>query len=241
MKKTCMAAITILMFSFPMSVSAADVSAMDVSGGDIGVTNENIRPEEKQEENSSSLFDTSNSDLNERFNQLFEDIKRYGFGDEMKLQKQENQGYSMNAVELFKTTYGDLWGQIELETPQLPSNYSASEFLEEGMDMRDSIFANVKSTSVYQDVMGFMNVGSVWGKASQGLPSASSLFNNDYAGSFQKAQNEKNSNQDKQAEIQEGSLKLFTDSGKLLSESSKKSFWSAVDQMKAIMNGGEKE
>ena len=53
-----------------------------------------------------------------------------------------------------------------------------------------------------------------------------------------KTEGEKENNQNYLSGIQEDALDLFTQSGSLLSESNKNSFWAAVEDMKDILSEG---
>ena len=83
-------------------------------------------------------------------------------------------------------------------------------------------------------------VGSVWKQVSGGLPSAESLLTNQFQQNFNShAQNEKDNNESSQAALKENTLDLFTESGKLLGQSSQDSFWNAVEDMRDIISKGE--
>lgn len=193
---------------------------------------------EKYEENSGLVLDTES--LNEKYNEMLAELKEYDFGEAFQIKRSEWEGYSMDAVQLFQDSYGDLWNEIELGEAEIPKNFSASECLQKGLKMRNEIFSEIRSSQIYQNVMGRMDVSRVWEKASGGLPSAESLLTNQYQQNFSnKAQGEKLANESAQAALQESTLDLFTESGKLLGESSQSSFWSAVEDMRDIISEGE--
>lgn len=221
-KWTCLLAIALLIAIIPMQVMAAETE-----------------PERKGEEEKKSMWelDITGEDLNTRYETLLQDLKDNGFGEKFELQAPKNEGYSMNAVKLFQETYGDLWEGMQLSTPNLPEDLSVGSFLQQGMEMRNSTFSTVRSSELYQNVMGKMDIGSIWAKASEGLPSASSLLTNFFRQDFlSKGNGEKRSNEEYLAGIQEGSLDLFTQSRKKLSDSNKTSFWNAVQDMKDILS-----
>lgn len=114
-----------------------------------------------------------------------------------------------------------------------------SDFLKQGMDIRDDLYDGVKQNELYQSVMSQMNVDTIWNTASNGLPSVSSLLENSFEQDFSmKTEGEKENNQNYLSGIQEDALDLFTQSGSLLSESNKNSFWAAVEDMKDILSEG---
>lgn len=221
-KWTCLLVVALLIVTIPMQVMAAESD-----------------PGGKEEEKQKSVWelDINGEDLNTRYEVLLQELKRNGFGDKFELKAPKNEGYSMDAVKLFQETYGDLWEGMQLSTPNLPENLSVGSFLQQGMEMRNSTFSAVRSSELYQNVMGQMDIGSVWAKASGGLPSASSLLTNSFRQDFlSKGNGEKRSNEEYLAGIQEGSLDLFTQSRKKLSDSNKTSFWNAVQDMKDILS-----
>ena len=221
-KWTCLLVVALLIVTIPMQVMAAETDS-----------------ESKGEEEKKSVWglDINGEDLNTRYKTLLQDLKDNGFGEKFELQAPKSEGYSMNAVKLFQETYGDLWEGMKLSTPNLPENLSVGSFLQQGMEMRNSTFSEVRSSELYQNVMGQMDIGSVWAKASGGLPSASSLLTNSFRQDFlSKGNGEKRSNEEYLAGIQEGSLDLFTQSRKKLSDSNKTSFWNAVQDMKDILS-----
>lgn len=221
-KWTCLLVVALLIVTIPMQVMAAETDS-----------------ESKGEEEKKSVWglDINGEDLNTRYEVLLQELKRNGFGDKFELKAPKNEGYSMDAVKLFQETYGDLWEGMQLSTPNLPENLSVGSFMQQGMEMRNSTFSAVRSSELYQNVMGQMDIGSVWAKASGGLPSASSLLTNSFRQDFlSKGNGEKRSNEEYLAGIQEGSLDLFTQSRKKLSDSNKTSFWNAVQDMKDILS-----
>lgn len=54
--------------------------------------------------------------------------------------------------------------------------FSASDFLKQGMDIRDDLYDGVKQNELYQSVMSQMNVDTIWNTASNGLPSVQQSF-----------------------------------------------------------------
>lgn len=184
-------------------------------------------------------MDMTSDDLNTRYESLLQNLENNGFGEKANLQFPEFAGYSLDAVQLFQESYGELWKGLQLESPGLPSDFSANALLQQGMETRNTLFSDVKSTDLYQTVMSQMDVSGIWKKASGGLPSVGSLMSNSFQQDFlSKGQGEKQSNQDYLAGIQEGALDLFTKSGGLLSENNKNSFWGAVKDMKDILSSG---
>ena len=227
MKKLILVAAAVLFMCSPLQVFASEESSGLNTVSDAELNNEE----------GFSSWEIVGTDLSERYNVLREQLSEKGFGEEFKLQLQDTKGYSMNAIEVFEDTYGELWNSIQLESPELPKNFSASDFIKQGLEMRDSIYGEVKQSDIYQSVMTQMDVNSIWDKASSGLPSASSLLTNSFRQDFStNTKGEREENQDYLAEIQEGALDLFTESGSLLSESNKSSFWAAVEDMRDILS-----
>lgn len=221
-KWTCLLVAALLVATLPMQVIAAETDS-----------------ESKGEEEKKSVWelDINGEDLNTRYETLLQNLMDNGFGEKFELQAPKSEGYSMNAVKLFQETYGDLWEGMQLSTPNLPENLSVGSFLQQEMEMRNSTFSEVRSSELYKNVMEQMDFSSVWAKASGGLPNASSLLANSYRQDFlSKGNGEKRSNEDYLAGIQEGSLDLFTQSRKKLSDSNKTSFWNAVQDMKDILS-----
>ena len=171
---------------------------------------------------------------------MLQALKACGFGEEFQLERSEFTGYSMDAVQLFEDSYGDLWSKIQLGKAEIPEDFSASEWMQDAMDLRNEMFGEVRSSQTYQNVMGHMDIGSVWKQVSGGLPSAESLLSNQFQQNFNShAQNEKDNNESSQAALKENTLDLFTESGKLLGQSSQDSFWNAVEDMRDIISKGE--
>ena len=178
--------------------------------------------------------------LNEKYTEMLQALKACGFGEEFQLERSEFTGYSMDAVQLFEDSYGDLWSKIQLGKAEIPEDFSASEWMQDAMDLRNEMFGEVRSSQTYQNVMGHMDIGSVWKQVSGGLPSAESLLSNQFQQNFNShAQNEKDNNESSQAALKENTLDLFTESGKLLGQSSQDSFWNAVEDMRDIIIKGE--
>ena len=226
MKKTILIVAVLLALCFPLQTLAAETSE------------DPLEPETKSWYTFEGLG-VDEADLNATYNALQDQLLANGFGEEFKLQFPDTEGYSMNAVQLFKDTYGDLWGTLQMDTPKIPENFSASDFLKQGMDIRDDLYDGVKQNELYQSVMSQMNVDTIWNTASNGLPSVSSLLENSFEQDFSmKTEGEKENNQNYLSGIQEDALDLFTQSGSLLSESNKNSFWAAVEDMKDILSEG---
>lgn len=226
MRKTILVVAVLLALCFPLQALAAE-------------TSENPLEPETESWYTFEELEVDEADLNSRYSTLQEQLLEKGFGEEFKLQFPDTEGYSMNAVQLFKDTYGDLWGSLQMDAPEIPENFSASDFLKQGMVIRDNMYDGVKQNELYQSVMSQMNVDTIWNTVSNGLPSASSLLTNSFEQDFSmKTEGEKENNQNYLAGIQEGALDLFTQSGSQLSESNKNSFWAAVENMKDILSEG---
>lgn len=200
---------------------------------------EGITAREHARENLGGLtMDTEG--LNEKYTEMLQELKACGFGEEFQLERSEFTGYSMDAVQLFEDSYGDLWSKIQLGKAEIPEDFSASEWMQDAMDLRNEMFGEVRSSQTYQNVMGHMDIGSVWKQVSGGLPSAESLLTNQFQQNFNShAQNEKDNNESSQAALKENTLDLFTESGKLLGQNSQDSFWNAVEDMRDIISKGE--
>lgn len=219
----------------PAQVLAAEENPETSSASEIGASSD-VSGESQE----TWGLEMNSQDLNDRYQMVLQELENNDFGKKFDLQFPEHEGYSIDAVQLFKDSYGDIWNSVQLESPSLPENFSASEFLQQGMETRSSLFSSAQSSDLYQSVMGQLDVGSIWKKASSGLPSAGSLMGNSFKQDFLVgAQGEKQSNQNYLAGIQEGALDLFTGSGGLLSQSNKNSFWGAVKDMKDILSSGE--
>ena len=174
---------------------------------------EGITAREHARENLGGLtMDTEG--LNEKYTEMLQALKACGFGEEFQLERSEFTGYSMDAVQLFEDSYGDLWSKIQLGKAEIPEDFSASEWMQDAMDLRNEMFGEVRSSQTYQNVMGHMDIGSVWKQVSGGLPSAESLLSNQFQQNFNShAQNEKDNNESSQAALKENTLDLFTESG----------------------------
>lgn len=176
-------------------------------------------------------------DLNTKYNTLWDQLNQNGFGEHYTLSFPETKGYSLNAVQVFEDTYGDISDFLEMNSPEVPESFSASDMISQGIGIRDSIYTDVKESDLYKTVFSQMDLSAVWDKASIGLPSASTLFTNSFATDFSSVgELEKAENQEYLAGIQEGALELFTESGGMLSESNKNSFWNAVGEMRDILD-----
>lgn len=196
---------------------------------------ESTVPETEMSEQGEKGF-LQSEDLDQKFETLMQELRVQGFGKTKELTMPAMEGYTQNSMELFQSTYGDLLKELQLPQPEIPKDFSLSEFMQQSTAIRDSAFSQVKSSSEYQSVMGKLNVGSVWNKATQGLPNVSGLMSNSFARDFaEKAAGEKATNQANQAQLQVDTLKLFTNSGKTLGTSSKNSFWDAVKDVKDVL------
>lgn len=183
---------------------------------------------------------TAAMDMEQRYEELMGELQEKGFGKTNELIYPENAGYSLNTVELFETTFGDLENTLQPEKVELPQE-TVSDFLQEGFNTRDRVFAEIKKTPEYQSVFSKLNVGSVWRKAAQGLPDAQELLQNSFALDFQKGNAEHNKNQVEHAQLQEDNLNLFTESGKTLNQHSQNSFWKMTQQVQTLLTSEGEE
>lgn len=177
---------------------------------------------------------TTTIDMEQRYEKLMRELQGEGFGQKNELVYPEHTGYSLDTVELFETTFGDLWDTLQPEKAELPQEM-ISDFLQEGFNTRDKVFAEIKEAPEYQSVFSRLNVGAVWKKAAQGLPEAQELLQNSFALDFQNGDAEHNKNQEKHAQLQEDNLKLFTESGKTLNQHSQNSFWKMTQQVQTLL------
>lgn len=182
----------------------------------------------------SGLEKNNYMDLEQRYEELLGELKEKGFGEQRKLTLPESTGYSLNAVELFKTTFVDLGDTLQLDKAELPQE-TILNFMQEGYDTRDKVFADIKGTPEYQSVLSKLSVGSIWKKAEQGLPEAKGLLQNAFALDFKKADTEHNKNQDEHAQLLDDNLQLFTESGKTLDQHSQSVFWKMTQQVKELL------
>lgn len=212
-----------LLFALPTNAMAA----MDESGSET----ENFR-----------FFDLEKDDLNDQFQLMINNFESFGLGNRNSLQENDFEGYAINVQEIFNQSYGDLSNRLRLEETQIPEDILTGRFMAQGIALRDELFKDIKVSEIYQTVASRMDIASVWDKASTGLPSAESLFTNNFQNdAISKSNRAYSSDQDYLAGIRNGSLDLFTKSGQTLSKSSKESFWSAVDQVQEIIGAENDE
>lgn len=184
---------------------------------------------------SENEYGATTMDMEQRYQELMRELQEEGFGKKNDLNYPEHAGYSLDSVELF-----EIWDTMQLEKVELPQE-TVSNFLQDGFDTRDRVFAEIKETSEYQSIFSKLNVGSIWKRATQGLPDAQELLQNSFALDFQAGDAEHNKNQEDHAQLQEGNLKLFTESGKTLNQYSQSSFWKMTQQVQTLLTSEGEE
>lgn len=193
-------------------------------------------------EPATNFFEVDKNGMDLKFQEILTDLKEYGFGGSKDLRVDDFKGYTVNVQELFNSTYGNLAEELALKKPEIPADFLMSDFMKKGMELRDELFASVKQSETYQTVSERMDISSVWDKAQEGLPSAASLFTNSFrSDAITKGEKANSSDQDYLAQIRNGSLDLFTESGQTLGKSSKDSFWKAVEDVQKLIGTDESD
>lgn len=78
-------------------------------------------------------------------------------------------GKSLNSVKLFNSTYGDILKQASLETPEIPSSFSAEKMIAQDTKNVNKAYSNLTNSSDFSKVKNKLSIGTAFDMASKGV------------------------------------------------------------------------
>lgn len=122
---------------------------------------------------STDLTDLSALNLSERFDQdylnmQFESLSKT-MGENMQVNMDDLKGSSVNAVELFNNTYGDLYSQLSLMDTSIPKDFDPAKMLKNSRSMIDSTYSKAISSGSFGDIKDSISIGRIFSQASKGV------------------------------------------------------------------------
>ena len=117
----------------------------------------------------------------EDYKKLLEEMEKQGFGQRSEVEVKKNEGYSLNAMELFDKTYGDLFPNgLQLGSAEIPDSFDVKSMFASASAERDNAYASVINSEAFQSVKNSISTGNLAEKyASIGnftLPSKEELW-----------------------------------------------------------------
>lgn len=122
---------------------------------------------------STDLTDLSALGLSDRFDQdylnlQFETLSKTMEGN-MQVNMDDLKGSSVNAVELFNNTYGDLYSQLSLMDTSIPEDFDPAKMLKNSRSMIDSTYSKAISSGSFGNIKNSISIGSIFSKAASGV------------------------------------------------------------------------
>ena len=122
---------------------------------------------------STDLTDLSALNLSERFDQGYLDMQFESLsktmGENMQVNMDDLKGSSVNAVELFNNTYGDLYSQLSLMDTSIPKDFDPAKMLKNSRSMIDSTYSKAISSGSFGNIKDSISIGSIFSQASKGV------------------------------------------------------------------------
>lgn len=141
-----------------------------LSGEDVSISDA-FNALSKQEISQEALFDMSDLSLDSSFDSGLLNIQYTEMVDNMmdSPSLMDAQGQSLNCMQLFDDTYGDVLSQIQLEEPTIPEGFTVNSMLEAGQNAVDQAYSSVTSSGDFATVKNSISIGNVFSIANKGL------------------------------------------------------------------------
>ena len=81
----------------------------------------------------------------------------------------DTEGLSMDCMELFNETYGDIAGSIQLKEPEIPEGFTVNNMLLQGQKAVNEAYAAATSSESFTAVKNNISIGKIFTIANQGL------------------------------------------------------------------------
>lgn len=122
---------------------------------------------------STDLTDLSALNLSEKFDQGYLDMQYTALSDTMakglNMNMDELKGSSVNAVDLFNNTYGDLYNSLSLMDNSIPKEFDPAKMIKNSKSMIDSTYSKAISTGSFADIKNSISIGGIFSKAAAGV------------------------------------------------------------------------
>lgn len=122
---------------------------------------------------STDLTDLSALNLSEKFDQGYLDMQYTALSDAMEkginVNMDDLKGSSMNAVDLFNNTYGDLYDSLSLMDNSIPEEFDPAKMIKNSKSMIDSTYSKAISTGSFADIKNSISIGGIFSKAAAGV------------------------------------------------------------------------
>lgn len=126
---------------------------------------------------STDLTDLSALNLSEKFDQGYLDMQYTALSDTMakglNMNMDELKGSSVNAVDLFNNTYGDLYNSLSLMDNSIPKEFDPAKMIKNSKSMIDSTYSKAISTGSFADIKNSISIGGIFSKAAAGVSAPS--------------------------------------------------------------------
>lgn len=194
----------------------------------------------------SDMLNSANIDFgqtNMKFESLSDELeKAYGLMD--------MSGASQGCMNLFQNTYGSLYENIKLETPEIPKDFSVNSMLSSAQSAVDDAYSSVVDSSAFSSVKNSISIGDIFAKANEGLSFKQPMDPNQF-GDFnqQGAEEGFSASQDALKDMTEGykdqlkdsdkdsSISIFDAFKKQVPDGESKGAWSSIkDFFKGLFN-----
>ena len=141
-----------------------------LSGEDVSISDA-FNSLSKQEISQDSLFDLSDVLTDASFDSGLLNIQYAAMTESMMDSSglKNVSGQSMNCMQLFNDTYGDIMSQIQLEEPTIPEGFTVESMLQAGQEAVQQAYASVTSSGDFATVKNSISIGNIFSIANEGL------------------------------------------------------------------------